>query len=113
MLDAAMSSMRFAVSTLFGLPFSQRSLERLYRSAVETQREFGGLGAESAQVLAGPAWDDEARRFFQSRRFRAQAVRGARDTEYYGRLFASLGVDPRRMESDERVAIARSSSWEK
>lgn len=100
MLDAAMASMRFALSTLFGLPFSQRSLERLYRGAVETQKEFGGLGAESAQVLAGPAWDDEARRFFQGRRFRAQAVRGARETEYYGRLFATLGVDPQRMEID-------------
>lgn len=94
MLDAAMASMRFAASTLFGRPFSQRSLERLFRAAVETQSEFGALGAESSRILAGPPWDEETRRFFQARRFRTQAVRGARETVYYGGLFSSLDMNP-------------------
>lgn len=101
MLDAAMASLRFAASTLFGRPFSQRSLERLLRAAVETRSEFGSLGTESSRMLTGPPWDEEARRFFQGRRFRAQAVRGARDTEYYGKLFSSLGLDPTRIEGDD------------
>jgi phenylacetate-CoA ligase len=104
-LDAAMASMRFAASTLFGRPFSQRSLERLYRAAVETQSEFGHLGAESSGFLAGPAWDDDARRFFQGRRFRSQALRGARETEYYRKLFASLGVDPGEIDTDDIAAV--------
>ncbi len=105
MLDTAMANLRFAWSTLFGRSFSQRSLDRLYRAAVETHREFGRLEADGSPILAGPAWDEDARRFFQTRRFRKQAVRAARETEYYSGLFGQLGIDPARVESDDILGI--------
>jgi phenylacetate-CoA ligase len=105
MLDTAMASLRFAASTLFGRRFSQRSLDHLYRAAIETQREFGGLGSDASPLLAGPGWDEEARRFFQGRRFRQQAVRAGRETEYYESLFARLGLDPSRIGSDDITGI--------
>lgn len=101
MLDAAMASLRFAASTLFGRPFSQRSLERLLHAAVETQLEFGKLENESSGILAGPPLNEEARHFFQARRFRTQAIRGASETEYYAKLFSSLGIDPAHIEGDD------------
>ena len=47
--------------------------------------------------MTGAALDDATRREMQLRRFRQQAVRGARETAYYGRLFAELGLDPARL----------------
>ena len=101
MLETAFAQLRFAVSVVFGLPFSARSLDRIVDALIATQREFGAIGSEGAEFLAGPALDEETRRAVQTRRFRAQAIRAARETAYYGRLFARLGLDPARLCDDD------------
>jgi phenylacetate-coenzyme A ligase PaaK-like adenylate-forming protein len=67
-----------------------------YRSlqTSDAEHEFGAIGAEGAELLDGPPLDHETRREVQTRRFRAQALRGARETTYNGRLFEQFGLDP-------------------
>ncbi len=97
MLETAFAQLRFAASVVFGLPFSTRSLDRLVDGLLATRREFGMIGAEGAELLAGPALDETTRREMQTRRFRAQAVHGANETAYYGALFERIGLDPARL----------------
>lgn len=101
MLEAAFAQIRFAASLVFGIPFSARSLDRIVEALLDTRREFGAIGAQGAELLAGPALDDETRRDVQLRRFRAQAVRAARETPYYRGLFERLGLDPTRVGHDD------------
>jgi phenylacetate-coenzyme A ligase PaaK-like adenylate-forming protein len=105
MLETAFAQLRFATSVVFGIPFSVRSLDRLVDGLLATQREFGAIGAQGADMLAGPALDDETRREMQLRRFRSQAARAARETAYYARLFAELGRDPARLRHDDIASI--------
>ncbi|HET8682848.1 MAG TPA: AMP-binding protein, partial [Micromonosporaceae bacterium] len=77
------------------------ALDRLVAAARETQREFGTIGADGDPLLGGPALDDETRRELHLRRFRQQATRAARETAYYGRLFAHLSLDPARLRYDD------------
>src|SRR5690349_20070583 len=97
MLETAFAQLRFVASIVFGVPFSARSLDRIVDGLLATQREFGAIGSEGAELLDGPPLDEETRREVQTRRFRAQAVRGARETAYYGRLFEQIGLDPAHM----------------
>jgi phenylacetate-coenzyme A ligase PaaK-like adenylate-forming protein len=92
-------------SIALGRPFSQWALDRLIAGAQETQREFGAVGSDGADFLRGPALDEDTRRGMQLRRFRTQAVRGARETAYYGRLFARLGLDPARLRYEDVASI--------
>lgn len=101
MLDAGFAQLRFAASMLFGRRFSLRSLDRLIASLQATQREFDFLGAEGRDVLGSPQLDEETRRAMQLRRFRSQAVRAARETRYYQRLFERLGLDPKRLREED------------
>jgi phenylacetate-CoA ligase len=101
MLETAFAQLRFAASLVFGVPFSTRSLDRLIDALLDTRREFGAIGAEGAEFLAGPALDEQTRRDVQLRRFRAQATRAAHETAYYARLFESLGLDPARLRYDD------------
>lgn len=101
MLEAGFAQLRFASSLLFGTRFSLRAFDRMIDALRETQREFGSIGAEGTEMLTGPALDDETCRQVQLRRFRAQAKRAARETDYYQRLFADLGLDPRRLTYDD------------
>ena len=77
MLETAFAQLRFAASIVFGVPFSARSLDRIVDGLIATQREFGAIGGEGAELLDGPPLDEETRREVQIRRFRAQAARGA------------------------------------
>lgn len=97
MLDTAVANLRFALSMSLGRPFHERSLERIFRSVRETREEFGDLGVEAAEVLAGPALDEDTRQFLQTRRFAKQAARGVRETRYYAEAWGRLGVEPRRI----------------
>jgi phenylacetate-coenzyme A ligase PaaK-like adenylate-forming protein len=101
MLATAVAQLRFAASVALGLPFSTWSLDRLVAAARDTQREFGAIGAEGADMLGGPSLDEETRREMHLRRFRQQARRAARETAYYARLFADLGCDPARLRYEE------------
>ncbi|HEX5502445.1 MAG TPA: hypothetical protein VFW96_07455, partial [Thermomicrobiales bacterium] len=101
MLVTALAQGRFAASLALGLPCPAWALDRLIDAARATQREFGALGDGGADALGGPALDEATRHDVQLRRFRAQAARGARETAYYGRLFARLGLDPARLRHED------------
>jgi phenylacetate-CoA ligase len=97
MLETVVAQLRFAASLVFGLPFSARALDRLIDTLADTQHEFGALEPAGADLLGGSPLDDETRREMQLRRFRTQAVRGARETPYYLGLFERLNLDPARL----------------
>lgn len=109
MLETAFAQLRFAASIVLGIPFSARSLDRLIDGLLATNHEFGAIGAAGADLLAGPALDEETRRAMQARRFRSQAVRAARETPYYGRLFERLGIDPARLRDEDIQRIPPTS----
>ncbi len=109
MLETAVANLRFALSMGLGRPFHQPSLDRIYRAVRQTQEEFGSLGVEMSEVLSGPALDEDTRRFLQTRRFRKQAVRGARETEYYSELFGRLGVNPAKLTLEDIVELPLTS----
>jgi hypothetical protein len=97
MFETALAQLRYATSVVFARPFHLPSLDSLVEGVLATQREFGALGPGSGELLVGPELDAAARRDFQLRRFRAQAGRAARETEYYRRQFDRLGIDPARL----------------
>jgi phenylacetate-coenzyme A ligase PaaK-like adenylate-forming protein len=101
MLEASLAQLRFAVSIVFGMRFSPRSLERLVASLRATRSEFGAIGSEGAVLLGGPTLDEETRREMQLRRFRTQAARAAGETAYYRRQFERLTLDPARLSYEE------------
>jgi phenylacetate-coenzyme A ligase PaaK-like adenylate-forming protein len=105
MIETAYAQLRFAASMIFGIPFAARSLDRLVDSLQATQHEFGAGGPASADVLAAPKLDEQTCRAMQLRRFRAQAARAARDTPYYARLFAEVGLDPARLRFEDIARI--------
>jgi phenylacetate-coenzyme A ligase PaaK-like adenylate-forming protein len=109
MLEAGFAQLRFAASILFGARFSLHSLERLIASLQATQREFGIVREEGRELLGSPQLDEETRRAMQLRSFRSQAVRAARETRYYHHLFERLGLDPRRLRSEDILQLPLTS----
>jgi len=109
MLAESFAQIRFAISLLFGVPFDTGSLERLVKGLRQTRQEFGQLDPEAAELLGGHALDDDTRHDVQLRRFRTQAVRGARETDYYGPLFDRLGLDPSRLRCEDITRIPPTS----
>lgn len=105
MFETVLAQLRFAASLVLGTRFSLRSLDRLISSLQDTRREFGSLSPEGRDLLDGPKLDEETRRAMQLRRFRSQAVRAARETAYYQRLFERLGLDPGRLRYEEIAAL--------
>ena len=101
MLDVAAAQLRYALSLLFGWRFSVRSLERLVGALRETQREFGAMGKEGSELLAGPTLDPASRRRIQLQRFRQQAQDAMRHTAYYHDLFTRLSLDPAHLRYEE------------
>jgi phenylacetate-coenzyme A ligase PaaK-like adenylate-forming protein len=97
MIDAAFSQHRFALSLILGTRFSTRSLDRLVAALRETKQEFGASALQKDSLLNGPELADETRQQVQWQRFRTQARRAARETEYYRSLFQQLGLEPERM----------------
>lgn len=97
MLEIAFAQLRLMTTIIFGQPFSLTALDQLIDAAHETQQEFGALSPEAVELLSGPTIDEEERRDLHLRRFRAQAVRAAHDTVYYGRLFEQIGLAPARL----------------
>jgi phenylacetate-CoA ligase len=101
MFETAVAQLRFGASMAFGVPFHLRSLERILDAMRATQEEFGAIGPDADELLAGPSHDDETRRAVQLHRFRKQAVRAAAETEYYRGVFDAAGVDPKRMRFED------------
>ena len=94
MLETAFANLRFAASMLFGVPFHQRSLDRIVEGMRATIKELGALGEEADALLGGPALDEKTRHHIQGRRFRSQALRAARETAYYAQVLTKAGIDP-------------------
>ncbi len=101
MIEVALAQLRLAASLALGLPFSQRSLNRIIDSLQATRREFGGVDRTGAALVQGPTLDEATLREVHLRRFRAQARRAAGETVYYGELFGRLGIDPSRLRWEE------------
>jgi len=100
------AQLRFAASVGFGRPFAQWSLDHLIDAIKETKREFGAIDVEEGgSHLGGPVFDEETRREVHLRRFRTQAVRVARETGYYGRLFERLEIEPDRLRFEDIVRL--------
>jgi phenylacetate-coenzyme A ligase PaaK-like adenylate-forming protein len=70
-----------------------------------TQREFGAIGPDAAELLSGPELDENSRREIQLRRFRTQARRAAAETEYYGPIFERLGLDLKQLKYEDIARI--------
>jgi phenylacetate-CoA ligase len=91
-----------AASVGLGRPFAQWSLEHLIDAIKETKLEFGAIDVEDGgSQLGGPVLDEATRRELHLRRFRAQAVRAAQDTGYYGRLFERLALESDRLRFED------------
>jgi phenylacetate-CoA ligase len=101
MLESVAAQLRYTASVVFGLPFSTRSLDRLVDALLATHREFGAVAPDGAELLRGPALDEETRREVQLRRFRTQAARAARETAYYRQIFEQLGIDLTRLRYED------------
>lgn len=101
MFKTALAQLRFGASVAFGLPFAPWSLDALIDAMLDTRHEFGAIEKDGDEMLAGPTLDEDMRRDVQLRRFRAQAVRAARETPYYAALFERLGLDPARLTWDD------------
>ncbi|TML63291.1 MAG: phenylacetate--CoA ligase [Actinobacteria bacterium] len=96
MIESVPAQLRYVCSLAFGTRLHTRSLDRLVTALVDAREEFGAVGRDAAEALRGPVLDDTARREVQIRRFRKQAELAAR-TPYYGRVFAELGIEPRKL----------------
>src|SRR5438132_10429498 len=104
MIETVPAQLRYVCSLAFGARLHTRSLDRLVTALLDARTEFGAVGRDAAEALRGPPLDDAARREVQVRRFRKQA-RLAAGTPYYRRLFADLGIEPRKLRSTEVEAI--------
>jgi len=93
MFETAVAQLRFGASMALGIPFSPRSLERIVTAMQHTKYEFGAIGADAGELIAGPTLDEDTRRDVQLRRFRKQAKRAARETEYYRDVAERAGID--------------------
>src|SRR5579859_1667679 len=109
MIEAAFSQLRFALSLVLGTRFSTRSLDRLVAALRETKREFGASALQKDPLLDGPELTDETRQQVQWQRFRTQARRAARETEYYRSLFQQLGLEPKRLRPTDLSQIPLTS----
>jgi phenylacetate-coenzyme A ligase PaaK-like adenylate-forming protein len=105
MLAAAVAQLRLAVSLVTGRPVPAWALDRLIVAGRDTVREFGQIAPDGGQAVTGPTLDDTSRREIQLRRFRAQAKRGESGADYYGALFARLGLDPGTLTWDDIARI--------
>jgi phenylacetate-coenzyme A ligase PaaK-like adenylate-forming protein len=104
MLATALAQLRFAVALLTGRPIPAWALSGLIAGALATRREFGPLGSDAAETIAGPALDAAAQRDLQLRRFRGQARRAVA-TPYYAPRFADLGLEPGKLTWEQIAAL--------
>jgi phenylacetate-CoA ligase len=105
LIQTAFAQLRFAASLLLGYRFAPWSLDFLVAALCATEREFGSAGSEAVELLGGPSLDEQTRGEIALRRFRTQASRAARETTYYGQLFARLGLNPALLRPEDIATI--------
>jgi phenylacetate-CoA ligase len=105
MLETAVANLRFGTSMVLNRPFHRRSLDRFLASLHATYEEFGTIDTGADQVLGGPTLDDETRQIMQGKRFRAQALRAARETTYYAEMLAAAGVNLSRLRYEDIPSV--------
>jgi phenylacetate-coenzyme A ligase PaaK-like adenylate-forming protein len=76
---------------------------------IATREEFGMAVTEASGSLGGLDLNEETQREMQAHRFRNQAVRAARETAYYERLFDSLDIDPSRLRFEDIARVPLTS----
>src|SRR4030095_10626159 len=101
MLETLYAQLRLAISTVFARPFHLSSLHRLIEAVLATRHEFSLLTTATGKLLNAPVLGEEARRTFQLRRLRTQAVRAAQETAYYAALFKGINLNPGRLTWEE------------
>jgi phenylacetate-CoA ligase len=104
-LLTSLAQLRFAAALGFGRPIPGWALDRIIDAALASRREFGPIGADGSEAIAGSALDEATQREVQLRSFRAQARRAARETSYYAPLFAGRGLDPGKLTWDDVVNL--------
>jgi len=97
MIDTPLARLRCGVSLAGGWPFPSWALDRLIAEARAARQGTGSPGADTPWMGGSRPLDEKTLHAIQLRRFRTQAVRGARETPYYGAFFARLGLDPCRL----------------
>lgn len=104
MISTAFHQLRFILSIAFGWSFSPGSLEKFVAAIRATLDEFGVIGKDGAELIAGVPLDAETQREVQTRRFRA-AAKAAAETPYYAGLFADQKIDPAKLTLEDRSRV--------
>src|SRR5262245_17857891 len=97
MFKVLYAQLRLAISIVFARSFHLPSLHRLIEAVLATRHEFSLLTTVTGKLLNAPVLGEEARRAFQLRRFRTQAIRAAQETAYYDALFKGINLNPGRL----------------
>jgi len=105
MFETGIRQFRMAMSMVWGYHINPRNIERLVEDGLKTLQEFGAPGDDVQQLLDGPFADPEARKEFQSRSLQRTALRLARFSPYYQKLFTSLDINLEKLTVDNMPRI--------
>lgn len=105
MFETGIRQFRMAMSMVWGYRINPGNVERLVEDGLKTLKEFGAPGDDVQQLLEGPFSDPEARNEFQSRSLQRTALRLARFSPYYKKLFTSLDVNLEKLSVADMLRI--------
>lgn len=97
MFETGIRQFRMAMSMVWGYHINPRNVERLIEDGLKTLQEFGAPGDDVQQLLDGPFTDAKARQEFQDRSLQRTALRLARYSPYYQKLFSTAGIDLKKL----------------
>src|SRR5689334_24987926 len=87
-----------AMGIVWGRKLDPANIERLVVDALATLREFGEPGADARTLTDGPMTDPEERAHIATTNLRRTAGRLAKQSSFYAKRFADVGVDPRKLD---------------
>ncbi len=105
MFETGIRQFRMAMAMVWGYHINPRNVERLIDDGLKTLKEFGAPGDDVQQLLDGPFADPDARKEFQGRSLQRTALRLARFSPYYQKLFASLDINLDKLTIDDMPRI--------
>jgi phenylacetate-CoA ligase len=103
--ETGIRQFRMAMAMVWGYHINPRNVERLIEDGLKTLQEFGAPGDDVQQLLDGPFADPQARQEFQGRSLQRTAMRLARFSPYYKKLFASLDINLDKLSVDDMPRI--------